>query len=103
MTSPDQYISFFSLSRDVAPVRTPILDDELTRETLTPHLQGLLPITRQFINAKPLRDALRPHYYKDIRYRPIEYPAPRPVQAPIRVPLPDLTPAEIVAPVLAPR
>ncbi|EFX80200.1 hypothetical protein DAPPUDRAFT_243989 [Daphnia pulex] len=48
--------------------REPIPDDKLPPGALAPHLQGILPIARRFLNAKQLAEALRPRRYGDIRY-----------------------------------
>lgn len=88
------------------PQREPISDDQLPPAALAPHLKGILPIARRFLNAEKLAEALRPRYYGDIRNRqadafqpvPALVPAslpdvivdPQPAPAPIQAPLPDI-------------
>ncbi len=68
----------------------PLLDDQLPPGALVPHLQRILPISRRFLNAEQLADALRPRFYCDRRYPPVQEPAPQPVQPPVQTRLPDV-------------
>ncbi len=76
------------------PPREPIPLDQLPPGALVPQVQPILEIARRVLNVEQLAEALRPRYYGDIRYRPVEEPAPQPVPPPAQ----DLLPEPIQAP-----
>jgi hypothetical protein len=86
------------------PPREPLPDDQLPPGALAPHLQRILPIARRFLNAEQLADALRPRFYGDRRYPPVQEPASQPVPPPVQARLPDVIeePEPVPEPIQAP-